>query len=36
MQTLKRELPDTLVIGISHQRDVQALFERRITLEAAA
>ncbi len=36
MQTLKRELPDTLVIGISHQRDVQTLFERRITLEAAA
>ena len=36
MQTLKRELPDTLVIGISHQRDVQALFERCITLEAAA
>ena len=36
MQTLKRELPDTLVIGISHQRDVQALFERRITLEVAA
>ena len=36
MQTLKRELPDTLIIGISHQRDVQALFERRITLEAAA
>ena len=36
MQTLKRELPAALVIGISHQSRVQALFERRIRLEEAA
>ena len=33
MQTLKRALPDTLVIGISHQPEIQALFGRRIGLE---
>ena len=33
MQTLKRALPDTLVIGISHQSEIQALFGRRIGLE---
>ena len=35
MQILKQELPDTLVIGISHQSQVQALFDTRIRLEAA-
>ena len=33
MQTLKRALPDTLVVGISHQPEIQALFGRRIGLE---
>ena len=35
MQILKQELPDSLIIGISHQSQVQALFDRRIKLEAA-
>ena len=33
MQVLKHNLPDTLVIGISHQPEIQALFGRRIGLE---
>ena len=33
MQILKRALPDTLVVGISHQPEIQALFGRRIGLE---
>ena len=33
MQVLKQNLPDTLVIGISHQPEIQALFGRRIGLE---
>ena len=32
MQVLKQNLPDTLVIGISHQPEIQALFGRRIGL----
>ena len=36
MQMLKTELPDTLVIGISHQRGVKALFDRRMVLRQAA
>ena len=32
MQTLKRALPDTLVIGISHQSEIQALFGRKVNL----
>ena len=32
MQTLKRALPDTLVIGISHQPEIQALFGRKVNL----
>ena len=33
MQTLKRALPDTLVIGISHQPEIQALFGRKVNLK---
>ena len=33
MQVLKQNLPNTLVIGISHQPEIQALFGRRIGLE---
>ena len=33
MQTLKRALPDTLVIGISHQPEIQALFRRKVNLK---
>lgn len=33
MQVLKQNLPETLVIGISHQPEIQALFGRRIGLE---
>ena len=33
MQTLKRALPDTLVIGISHQSEIQALFGRKVNLK---
>ena len=33
MQVLKQNLPDTLVIDISHQPEIQALFGRRIGLE---
>ena len=32
MQMLKTELPDTLIVGISHQSGVKALFDRRIML----
>ena len=32
MQTLKRALLDTLVIGISHQPEIQALFGRKVNL----
>ncbi|HFC6387189.1 TPA: ABC transporter ATP-binding protein/permease [Neisseria bacilliformis] len=35
MQMLKTELPDTLVVGISHQSGVQALFERSMVLRRA-
>ena len=35
MQMLKTELPDTLVVGISHQSGVKVLFDRRITLQRA-
>ena len=35
MQMLKTELPDTLVVGISHQSGVKALFDRCITLQQA-
>ena len=35
MQTLKTALPDTLVVGISHQSGVKVLFDRRITLQRA-
>ena len=34
MKILKRELPDTLVIGISHQNEIKNLFERKINLTA--
>ena len=30
MQTLKRALPDTLVIGISHQSEIKKLFEQKL------
>ena len=33
MQTLKQNLPDTLVIGISHQPEIQALFGRKVNLK---
>ena len=33
MQILKRALPDTLVIGISHQSEIQALFGRKVNLK---
>lgn len=33
MQTLKRALPDTLVIGISHQSEIKKLFEQRLVLD---
>ncbi len=33
MQTLKRALSDTLVIGISHQSEIQALFGRKVNLK---
>ena len=32
MQILKQNLPDTLVIGISHQPEIQALFGRKVNL----
>lgn len=32
MQTLKQHLPDTLVIGISHQYKIQALFDSSLNL----
>ena len=32
MQVLKQNLPDTLVIGISHQPEIQALFGRKVNL----
>lgn len=32
MQTLKHHLPDTLVIGISHQPKIQALFDSSLNL----
>ena len=35
MRMLKTELPDTLVVGISHQSGVKALFDRCITLQQA-
>lgn len=35
MQMLKTELPDTLVVGISHQSGVQALFDRSMVLRRA-
>ena len=35
MQMLKTELPDTLVVGISHQSGVKALFDRSILLQQA-
>ena len=35
MRMLKTELPDTLVVGISHQSGVKVLFDRRITLQQA-
>ncbi|HGG7801010.1 TPA: hypothetical protein ACJJDB_000966 [Neisseria meningitidis] len=34
MHILKHELPDTLVIGISHQNEIKNLFERKIDLTA--
>ena len=34
MHILKRKLPDTLVIGISHQNEIKNLFERKINLTA--
>lgn len=36
MQMLRRELPDTLVVGISHQQPVKQLFGRRLDLGAFA
>ena len=36
MQMLKTELPDTLIVGISHQRGVKALFDRSMVLRQAA
>ena len=33
MQTLKRALPDTLVIGISHQSGIKKLFEQKLILD---
>ena len=33
MQTLKRALPDTLVIGISHQSEIKKLFEQKLVLD---
>ena len=36
LRLLKSELPDTLVIGISHQPPVKALFDRREDLSAFA
>jgi len=36
LRLLKSELPDTLVIGISHQPPVKALFDRRADLSAFA
>ena len=33
MQTLKRALPDTLVIGISHQSEIKKLFEQKLILD---
>ena len=36
LRLLKSELPDTLVIGISHQPPVKALFDRREDLAAFA
>ena len=33
MQTLKHNLPDTLVVGISHQPEIQALFGRKVNLK---
>ena len=33
MQVLKQNLPDTLVIGISHQPEIQALFGRKVNLK---
>ena len=33
MQILKRALPDTLVIGISHQSEIKKLFEQRLVLD---
>lgn len=36
MAVLRRELPDVLCIGISHQSHIQALFGRRIALAAYA
>ena len=35
MQMLKTELPDTLVVGISHQSGVKALFDRSMVLRQA-
>ena len=32
MQTLKQHLPDTLVIGISHQSKIQVLFDSSLNL----
>ena len=36
MQMLRRELPDTLVVGISHQQPVKQRFGRRLDLGAVA
>ena len=36
LRLLKSELPDTLVIGISHQPPVKALFDRREDFSAFA
>ena len=33
MQTLKRALPDTLVVGISHQSEIKKLFEQKLILD---
>ena len=33
MQVLKQNLPDTLVVGISHQPEIQALFGRKVNLK---
>ena len=33
MQVLKQNLPDTLVIGISHQPEIQTLFGRKVNLK---